>query len=79
MAKQELKQVSPEAAKIICNLISCKPEEIKDWEAMKVGATNSSYKFTVNGKEYFYRDPGEKPRFILTVQLSTLHRRLPRK
>jgi len=65
MAKQELKQVSPEAAKIICNLISCKPEEIKDWEAMKVGATNSSYKFTVNGKEYFYRDPGEKTEIYL--------------
>lgn len=38
----------------ICRVLGCKESEIKDISVLSQGLTNSSFKFTVNGKEYIY-------------------------
>ena len=42
----------------ICNTLNCKKEDIHDIEFMKIGLTNVSFKFTVDGEDYVYRKPG---------------------
>lgn len=63
----ELKQFDPDFLEYnrvkvvdnICNILNCKPSEIKDLEIIKKGLNNKSFKFTVKNKSYVYRHPGQ--------------------
>ncbi len=44
--------------KNICSKLDCQEEDIRNIEFMKIGLTNISFKFTVNGVNYVYRSPG---------------------
>ena len=44
--------------KNICRTLKCQEDEISNIEFMKIGLTNTSFKFTVNGRNYVYRSPG---------------------
>lgn len=49
----------------ICGVLGCKTEDITGIEPMKVGLTNVSFRFEVDGKSYIYRHPGKgTSRFI---------------
>ena len=39
--------------------MECKEEEIEQISPIKAGLTNTSFKFTVSGKQYVYRHPGK--------------------
>lgn len=43
----------------ICNTLNCKQEDISGIEFMKIGLTNTSFKFSVKGVNYVYRKPGD--------------------
>lgn len=48
--------------KIITNItktLKCDESDISGIEFMKIGLTNTSFKFTVKGRNYVYRNPGE--------------------
>lgn len=45
--------------KNICSILKCSPREIVGIAAIKAGLTNTSFKFTVHGKDYVFRHPGK--------------------
>ena len=45
--------------KNICETLNCKESDIHGIEFMKIGLTNVSFKFSVNGVNYVYRKPGD--------------------
>lgn len=42
----------------ICNVLSCKKQDITNIASISSGLTNRSFSFSVNGKKYVYRHPG---------------------
>lgn len=49
----------------ICGVLKCNEEEIKDIKPIKMGMTNTSFKFSHNGKSYLYRHPGPGTELII--------------
>ena len=49
----------------ICNILRCKEEEIKDIKPIKMGMTNTSFKFSCKEKSYVYRHPGPGTELII--------------
>ena len=43
--------------KNICNILECKPSEIKNFQIISKGLTNNSFSFDVKEKKYIYRFP----------------------
>lgn len=43
----------------ICKVLKCTIKEITDIEAIKAGLTNTSFLFSVHGRRYVYRHPGQ--------------------
>ena len=52
-------QLKSEKISIIAEAMNCKPEEIVDIKIQKKGMTNRSFLFTLKGKRYIMRIPGE--------------------
>jgi thiamine kinase-like enzyme len=52
--------------KNICTYLKCREEDIQGIEFMKIGLTNVSFKFSVNGKNYVYRKPGANTKKFIT-------------
>ena len=50
----------------ICKVLNCTEEEIVDFTAIKEGLTNTSFAFSVKGKRYVYRHPGEGTEDIIS-------------
>lgn len=53
-----LRNIDSEIVKNICQVLTCKPVEIKEIEVIQKGLTNVSFRFSVNGQRYVYRHPG---------------------
>lgn len=49
----------------ICGVLKCNEEEIKDIKPIKMVMTNTSFKFSHNGKSYLYRHPGPGTELII--------------
>lgn len=49
----------------ICGILKCSEEEIKDIKPIKMGMTNTSFKFSYNEKSYVYRHPGPGTELII--------------
>lgn len=49
----------------ICSVLKCNEEEIKDIKPIKMGMTNTSFKFNCKGKAYVYRHPGPGTELII--------------
>ena len=45
--------------KLICKVLDCEKEDIRDIRALKKGMTNRSFEFKYNNKRYIMRVPGE--------------------
>lgn len=43
----------------ICGVLQCEMKDIVDFQAIKAGLTNASFRFRVDNKSYVYRHPGE--------------------
>ena len=57
--KDYLKNTNSRILNNISNILECKEEEIEQISPIKAGLTNTSFKFTVSGKQYVYRHPGK--------------------
>lgn len=57
--------VNSEALNNISNTLKCNIEDIKNIEYLKVGLTNSSFKFCVLDKAYVYRQPGKNTNIFI--------------
>ena len=53
------KELQNESISVICDVFSCKNEDITNIKTLKKGMTNRSYVFTVNERKYIMRIPGE--------------------
>lgn len=53
-----LDNIDSTIVKNICNVLQCKPNDIKKIDVIQRGLTNVSFSFTVDGKQYVYRHPG---------------------
>ncbi|MGX7069182.1 phosphotransferase [Gemella bergeri] len=53
-----LSNSNSEILKNICNVLNCNEHDIKKIEPIKSGMTNTSFKFSVDNKNYVYRHPG---------------------
>lgn len=51
--------IQEEYVSVICEVLGCDKKDIVDVEISKSGMTNCSYTFSVNGKKYIMRIPGE--------------------
>lgn len=64
----------------ICDSLQCTPADLHDFEPMKVGLTNTSFKFFRDGEAFIYRYPGEHTSRFLSraceAQAETLAREL---
>lgn len=49
----------------ICGVLKCNEEEIKDIKPIKMGMTNTSFKFSHNGKSYLYRHRSPETELII--------------
>ncbi|EGV10008.1 choline/ethanolamine kinase [Parvimonas sp. oral taxon 393 str. F0440] len=49
----------------VCGVLKCNEEEIKDIKPIKMGMTNTSFKFSYNGNSYVYRHPGPGTELII--------------
>lgn len=45
--------------KNICRVLQCEDKDIVNIKAIKAGLTNTSFRFSVDGKDYVYRHPGK--------------------
>ena len=57
--KDYLKNTNSRILNNISNILECREEEIEQISPIKAGLTNTSFKFTVSGKQYVYRHPGK--------------------
>lgn len=57
--KRGMSRLSPDALQVICDVFSIGKSDIHDIAPLKKGMTNYSYLFTVKGKRYIIRVPGE--------------------
>ena len=51
--------------RIICEVLGCKSEDIKDIAVLHGGFTNNSYIFSVNSEKFVFRAPGKKTEEII--------------
>jgi thiamine kinase-like enzyme len=56
--RNKFEGMTKEISDNICRVLECESEDIKGWEKLTVGLTNSAYKFKVRGNPYLYRMPG---------------------
>ena len=49
----------------ICSVLKCNEEDIKEIKPIKMGMTNTSFKFSYNGNSYVYRHPGPGTELII--------------
>lgn len=54
--------------KNICNYLKCSPRDIVEIAAVTTEPADTSFRFTVNGKEYVYRHSDSKDGWIITPQ-----------
>ena len=54
-----LKNTNSKILSNIAKVLKCKEEDIEQISPIKTGLTNTSFKFSVLGKEYVYRHPGK--------------------
>lgn len=50
----------------ICKVLNCQESDILEFKAIKEGLTNNSFAFSVLGKKYVYRHPGEGTEEIIS-------------
>ena len=65
--------------KNICEKLNCNADEIKNIEFMKIGLTNVSFKFTVNGTNYVYRKPGTNTKKYINRKSEIFSEKVARK
>ena len=51
--------VSERVNQRVCSILGCRPEEIVDIEILQKGLTNILFTFSVHGKKYIFRYPGD--------------------
>ena len=61
-----LYKLDPDVLDNISDTLKCAKGEIKNVRAIKEGLTNISFSFSVNGKRYVYRHPGEGTSAIIS-------------
>ena len=61
-----LYKLDPKVFDNISDTLKCRKEDITDVHAIKEGLTNISFAFSVNGKRYVYRHPGEGTSAIIS-------------
>ena len=57
--KEYLKNTNSKILSNISRILGCKEEDIEQISPIKAGLTNTSFKFSVLGKQYVYRHPGK--------------------
>lgn len=60
-----LENVSGKINQKICEVLGCKPEEIKNIVILQKGLTNVLFTFEVKGEKYIFRYPGESSSFFI--------------
>lgn len=63
---EELITIDDAVVDVICAQLDCAVQDLVDWEPMKIGLTNSSYKFAAKGAHYVLRLPGENTEKFLS-------------
>lgn len=59
-----LKTTQSEAIDHICETLGCQPMDIRNFQAINIGLTNSSFSFAAPGGAYIYRQPKAQSRDI---------------
>lgn len=59
-----LKTTQSEAIDNICRALGCEADDIRNFEAINIGLTNSSFSFITQGAKYIYRQPKSESRDI---------------
>ena len=65
--------------KNICNTLKCEESEISNIEFMKIGLTNVSFKFSVNGINYVYRRPGDNTKKFINRKSEVFSEKIAKK
>ena len=60
-----LENVSGKINKKICEVLSCREDEISNIEILQKGLTNVLFTFVVRGEKYIFRYPGESSSFFI--------------
>lgn len=60
-----LKNVSSKINNKICEVLKCKPNEVKNIEILQKGLTNILFTFNVKNEKYIFRYPGESSTFFI--------------